>query len=307
MNTSFEFDKYVNKTDILKTQAEAVRWDCFNIKEVSDFVGYDITPQLKKEFVEILDKLTSSDFSISGKDYSKLQNELELVSEFQITLDGFRKMSVKYSDWILKDFEGKIIAVDTDEFFNKNYIIYKKKNRESNLVKHAERELTISGFNDEDFFRGDVLELIKVFSEQGHSGMSAYPAINLFTKLAKYECLSPITGSDAEFKNVSEIFSDDTNTTYQNIRCGKIFKKGDIYTYLDGVVFRDINNEDNLFTGSGVEGLSSEQIIKSFPFEPKTFFVNVYKDYTGESDDEYEWRLCNITETEAVFEYYQRP
>jgi len=61
----------------------------------------------------------------------------------------------------------------------------------SNLKQHAQLELErIGAFSEEgDFYGGmtgkAVMELIEVFSEQGHSGMSASVVVQLFTKLAK--------------------------------------------------------------------------------------------------------------------------
>lgn len=65
------------------------------------------------------------------------------------------------------------------------------------LVQHAERELRKAGLFDEDADYGGmlgegVLELVKVFAEQGHSGFSARMAIRLFAKVANYETLTPI-------------------------------------------------------------------------------------------------------------------
>lgn len=61
------------------------------------------------------------------------------------------------------------------------------------LTQHAELELKLSGlFSEEgDFYGGStgkaVMELIEVFSKQGHSGMSAPIVADLFKKLANYE------------------------------------------------------------------------------------------------------------------------
>lgn len=62
----------------------------------------------------------------------------------------------------------------------------------SNLINHAEKELNKVGLLDKDSDYGgelgkDVLELIKLFASQGHSGFSAESAIHLFSKLARFE------------------------------------------------------------------------------------------------------------------------
>jgi len=72
------------------------------------------------------------------------------------------------------------------------------------LIEHAKRELEIAGLfdknSDYDGMLGTAtMELMEVFSKQGHSGYSANMVINLFTKLANYQTLSPITADDSEW------------------------------------------------------------------------------------------------------------
>ena len=67
----------------------------------------------------------------------------------------------------------------------------------SNLVKHAEFELKKAGLFDKDSdYDGQLgeatLELIKVFADQGHSGMSANMVRELFRKLSSFEPLTPL-------------------------------------------------------------------------------------------------------------------
>lgn len=62
----------------------------------------------------------------------------------------------------------------------------------SNLINHANEELTKAGLFDKDSdYDGELgkgtLELITVFAGQGHSGASAEMTIQLFTKLARFE------------------------------------------------------------------------------------------------------------------------
>jgi len=94
----------------------------------------------------------------------------------------------------------------------------------SNLVKHAERELKLAGLFDKDSDYGgmlaeSVLELIKVFSDQGHSGHSAGMTSNLFNELSRYKNLTPITLKDDEWIEVAE-------DRFQNNRISSVFKDG---------------------------------------------------------------------------------
>lgn len=64
----------------------------------------------------------------------------------------------------------------------------------SNLVKHANEELTKAGLFDKDsdyagMIGHAVKELITVFAAQGHSGMSAQMTRELFYKLSNFENL----------------------------------------------------------------------------------------------------------------------
>lgn len=62
----------------------------------------------------------------------------------------------------------------------------------SNLVKHANEQLTKAGLFDKDsdydgWLGAAVLELVTVFAAQGHSGMSAQMTREIFYKLSDYQ------------------------------------------------------------------------------------------------------------------------
>ena len=92
------------------------------------------------------------------------------------------------------------------------------------LIEHAKKEIELIGMFDKDSdYNGmigeSVMELIKVFSEQGHSGHSAAIVSNIFNKLSRFKPLLPLTGKDEEWCEVTE-------GTYQNIRNSAVFKEG---------------------------------------------------------------------------------
>ena len=66
----------------------------------------------------------------------------------------------------------------------------------------------------------DVLELLKVFSEQGHSGFSAPIATRLFYKLANYKLVTEVEDNpndwdeEGQHKYISSIFKRDDGTCY---------------------------------------------------------------------------------------------
>lgn len=101
----------------------------------------------------------------------------------------------------------------------------------SNMLKWAENELLLAGYNKDDQEDGPnkwlaegTLELLKVFDEQGHSGSSAPYALALFEKLAMWKPITPLTGEDDEWMEVVE-------GTWQNKRNCAVFKKEDGQAY----------------------------------------------------------------------------
>ena len=116
----------------------------------------------------------------------------------------------------------------------------------SNYVNHAMREFQYAGwvdengkFNDEmqEAICNNVLKMLAIFAEEGHSGSSAPYAINLFKKIANFEPIAPLTGADDEWHMVT----DGGVIVYQNKRMGSVFKQSDRFDgqayWLDGKVF----------------------------------------------------------------------
>lgn len=107
----------------------------------------------------------------------------------------------------------------------------------SNLVEYAKDELKRigmigSGEAYNDMGTKAILDLIELFSSQGHSGFSAPYVINAFSRLAMFKPLSPLTGEDDEWNDVGDIF--------QNKRYSAVFKNKDGVAYnVEGKVFTD--------------------------------------------------------------------
>jgi hypothetical protein len=109
------------------------------------------------------------------------------------------------------------------------------------LIAHAKSELLLAGYipldqEQEDgpnkWVQENILSLLEVFAEQGHSGSSAPYVINMFTKLAAFDPLTPLTGS-------AEEWVDHGDGCFQNKRMSTVFKNGiDGEAYnIDGKVF----------------------------------------------------------------------
>lgn len=111
----------------------------------------------------------------------------------------------------------------------------------SNLTNHAQKELQLAGLFDADsdysgMIGEAVMELIKVFSKQGHSGASASMVRQIFHRVANFENLTPLTDKPEEWMAIgdgqsqsvrhSTCFSNDNGKTYYDIDD----KKRKIYT-----------------------------------------------------------------------------
>ena len=107
----------------------------------------------------------------------------------------------------------------------------------SNLRTHAENELRAIGMlrsSDEmsKTMSDDILQIVDVFSAQGHSGFSAGYAIGVLTKLLRFEPLGPLTGVDEEWTDLG-------GGLFQNKRCSHVFKENGVAYDINGIVWRD--------------------------------------------------------------------
>lgn len=117
-----------------------------------------------------------------------------------------------------------------------------------NLIEHAKRELDLILKQCEDeeavemqkVINKDIMDIIEIFSKQGHSGFSASYTINMLTKLLNYSFITPLTGEDDEWMEVS-------GGVLQNKREGRIFKNDEKFDgkpfYLEGKAFSDDNGK----------------------------------------------------------------
>lgn len=86
-----------------------------------------------------------------------------------------------------------------------------------------ELDLLLKNCEDEEALRiqktinGNILDIIKMFAEQGHGGFTAGYCIPIIEKLLRQSFITPLTGADDEWSEVSE-------GLYQNVRESSIFK-----------------------------------------------------------------------------------
>ena len=108
---------------------------------------------------------------------------------------------------------------------------------------HAMEEFRAAGWIDDAGKYNDdmqeeickhVLKLLDVFSTEGHTGSTAPYAIGLFSRLAKFEPIAPLTGEDSEW--IKHDYG--SSVTYQNKRASHVFKDEDGQAYdIEGKVF----------------------------------------------------------------------
>lgn len=170
----------------------------------------------------------------------------------------------------------------------------------TNTQKFAERELDIlsKSATDPDNrpiiepFRSEILALCEAFGKSGQSGGSApYTATALsqaVKKLCLQESICPVTGIDEEWVYVADMGGgkNEKECVYQNNRCSALFKDSEGRCwYLDAVIWKE--EDGNTYCGNALskEGTPyhSKQFVKSFPFTPKTFYIDVVKEVLPES------------------------
>lgn len=185
----------------------------------------------------------------------------------------------------------------------------------NNCGSHAKRELEIlfkiSENKSEDEqpiikeFASEIIALVDKFGASGQSGGSApYVASAIseaIKKLCMFEVISPITGEDNEWNKIENC----GDVTYQNKRDSRIFKdEGKQPYFIDAIVWK--TQKGFYYSGSALSKsfnrINSANSIKSFPFVPKTFYVDVIENEV--SKDNWEFYIKDESQLKEVFEYY---
>jgi len=104
---------------------------------------------------------------------------------------------------------------------------------DSNLLQHARREMERAGLEPTDdimqaAINKNVMDMLQVFSAEEHSGFSAAYTLNLFSLLADFKPLTPLTNDPAEWRDVSTEWG---GPCWQNVRDGTAFSEDGGKTY----------------------------------------------------------------------------
>ncbi len=126
-----------------------------------------------------------------------------------------------------------------------------------------------------DQYANDIVDsveaLIKVFLAQHHDDASAAETIATFKLLANFKPLGPLTGTDDEWHDISvEMGHQPAGTQWQNKRCSRVFKDGDVAYDMEGRIFRE--PDGNCFTSK------DSWVYITFPYVPVTEYVDVPAD-----------------------------
>ena len=196
----------------------------------------------------------------------------------------------------------------------------------TNTQSFAARELDILSKSNTDPenrplvepFTKEILALCEAFGNSGQSGGSAPIVAGAITAAVKtlllQKSICPITGIDDEWVNVREM-SEDDDLMYQNKRCSALFKsKSGKCWYLDAIVKKTQNgscfsggfwlSKDDYLAGDKTKIIGCAQYVKSFPFTPKTFYIDVIEEEVAK--DDWEMYLKDPKQLEKVFKYYDK-
>lgn len=134
------------------------------------------------------------------------------------------------------------------------------------MIEYAKRELSRIPHDDEgmqDHMDKNILQIIEIFMDQGHSNLSACYALNILDRLLRFLPITPLTGEDDEWRELPY-------GGYQNIRCSRVFKDitGRAYD-IEGKIFTD-NDGESWFANR------DSHVDIEFPYMPPTRPEKVY-------------------------------
>lgn len=115
-----------------------------------------------------------------------------------------------------------------------------------------------------------ILKIVELFCKGQYSGFSAGYVINILEHLLEYMPLSPLSGNDYEWKDVSDLIPN----TEQNKRCSKVFRHNH-----DNSTAYMINAK--YFTDDYISWFTTEESVipVTFPFiVPKAEYIRLGKE-----------------------------
>jgi hypothetical protein len=151
------------------------------------------------------------------------------------------------------------------------------------LIVGCEKAEGKDGLEMQEAINKDILEIVKIFCTQGHSGFSASYALNRIKRLLDWKPITALTGEESEWGEVPEW--DSGSKTQQNKRCSAVFRDNydnSTANYIDGRVFSDNGGHSWFFRGGRGGNGSSIPVI--FPFVVPEKSEHIY--LNGEDSEE---------------------
>ena len=168
------------------------------------------------------------------------------------------------------------------------------------MIIYAENELNLLNKKNDDIMQkninDNILEVLKVIEDQGHSGFSINYLMDKVNRLIKGKPLTPLTGEDSEWSVV------DTFGNKQNKRCSSVFMNKDgVCTDIDYYSVSD---------NGGITWFTSGKFRKkiSFPYMPPLNSRKIYIEYKkdpgpGLTSDDYD---IITNDKERIKKLYER-
>lgn len=152
---------------------------------------------------------------------------------------------------------------------------------DESLVSFAKREFDLDRDDSNEYAKlieKAVMELLEVFENQNHSGLSASITLQLFNRLGQYLPISPLTGKDDEWNIIETSASKEVKnafiSSYRNKRCGTVYRD---------IVWREDGAPNYISTLSDT----------SYNIEGK-----IFSDNNGKS-----WYTCKDSRVDITFPY----
>lgn len=165
-----------------------------------------------------------------------MKNNTKIAKDIAEVLNKHSREDVSgTADFVLGDLLSEVLVA-----FERAIKARDKQGEPSRFVQHARREMSLAGMLDakegeneldrayQDFVNESVLELLKTFSNQNHSGFSAVLVLQLFDKLVRWRTLTPLTDLPEEW---APIEPSEPGGTLQNTRNSEAFSEDGGKTY----------------------------------------------------------------------------
>lgn len=121
--------------------------------------------------------------------------------------------------------------------------------RESNICKHAIKELKLAGYGNgeggpNDWMYQQVIEAVAVFASHGNSGSSAPWEINLVQKLCDWDIISPLKFTDNKNPTCwhGGLFEYKDNIQWEECSCLKGIRLEDVTEELEDKAYEEMRH-----------------------------------------------------------------